>query len=654
MLRGLLIPPFVSRLLGVLLILATASVGLAANNSWQIVSPDRKNAFTVKLTDGVLSYGVKRSGDILLDKSPLGLRREDAQFETNLSVVSVGRIDVVRQKYELIHGKRHEVASVANRQILTFTNGQGDKLELQIRVANDGVAFRYRFPETNSTPKKVLSEASGFAVPMNASGWIQPQDAPCDWAPGYEDTYIDVTPGTPAPEGNAVINGIGRDRAGGWVFPALFKLAGGRHWMLLTESGLDGEYCACHLAAKSPGGVYTIAFPNPGEPLRNSPVEPSSVLPWTLPWRVVVIGDTAGQIAESTLVTDLAPPCRLADTSWIKPGRAAWGWWSDGYSATNANKMMAFIELAGDMGWEHCLLDAHWWAIPESTFKDRLVTRAKERGVVLDVWEHSKKMYDPAARRVEMDHVVELGVSGLKIDFWCSEKQIAIQTYQAVLEDAAARHLMVNFHGSTLPRGWERTWPNLMSYEGVLGAESYLFFEGYPKNAPHYATLLPFMRNAVGPMDYTPVTFSDGRYPRITTNPYELALTVVFESGIIHLADSVDAYRSLPEAPKAFLKSVPAAWDETRCVVGEPGVVVVMARRKGQEWWVGGINGTDVTREQRVDFSFLGKGTWKSSIIADGDADRTFAPRTRDSIRANDAETVVMRPHGGFVMHIVK
>ncbi len=610
---------------------------------------------TVNLTaEGALSYKVERSGDVLLNKSPLGLRREDQQFETNLAVVTAARVDVVRQEYELLHGKRHDVVSVANRQIITFANGQGDKLELEVRAANDGVAFRYRFPGANATPKKVLAEASGFAVPMIANGWMEPQDAPCDWAPGYEDTYIDVTPGMPAPEGNVELNGIGRDRAGGWVFPALFKLAGGRHWILLTESGLDGGYCACHLAAKSPNGVYTIAFPNPGEPRKNSPVEPSSLLPWTMPWRVVVIGDTAGQIAESTLVTDLAPPSRLADTSWIKPGRASWGWWSDGYSATNADKMMAFIDLAGDMGWEHCLLDAHWWAIPPSVFKDRLVVRAKERGVVLDVWEHSSKMYDPAARRAEMDSVVALGASGLKIDFWCSDKQIAIQTYQAVLEEAAARHLMVNFHGCTVPRGWERTWPHLMSCEAVLGSESYLFFEGYPKNAPHYATVLPFTRNAVGPMDYTPVTFSDGKFPRTTTNPYELALTVVFESGIIHMADSVAAYRGLPDAPKEFLKHVPAAWDETRCLAGEPGAAVVMARRKGQEWWVGGINGTETNREQRVDFGFLGKGTWKASIIADGDVDRTFAPRTRESIGAKDVETLVMRSHGGFVMHIVK
>jgi hypothetical protein len=208
---------------------------------------------------------------------------------------------------------------------------------------------------------------------------------------------------------------------------------------------------------------------------------------------------------------------------------------------------------------------------------------------------------------------------------------------------------MVDFHGCTVPRGWSREFPNLVTMEGVVGAEQYKFNPAYAARAAWHNTVLPFTRNAVGPMDFTPVTFSDSKYPHKTTNAHELALSVVFESGIQHFADSVEAYRALPEAPKSFLQQVPAAWDETRVLSGEPGRSIVVARRNAAVWYVGALNGQETPETVDVSFDFLAAGSWQVTLVRDGSSDRTFDTRSR-IVNAMESMEVIMRPRGGFVM----
>lgn len=432
--------------------------------------------------------------------------------------------------------------------------------------------------------------------------------------------------------------------------------------MLLTESALDETYCGSHLAANAPGGVYRIKFPDPKEGLGIGAAEPVSTLPWTLPWRVVIVGDRAGHILESDLVNDLAPASRVADTSWIKPGRSAWSWWSQSDSPKHAEALNAFTDLAAEMGWEYALVDANWNFMQTGKIED-VIAHAKEKHVGLLFWYNSggphndvteaprDRMHTREARRNEFAQLQKWGVKGVKVDFWHSDKQDRIRQYREVLADAADFQLLVNFHGCTIPRGWSREFPNLIGMEAVFGAEQYKFRESMARQAAWFNTVLSFTRNVIGAMDYTPVTFGDAKYPHQTTNAHELALSVVFETPIQHFADSTQSYRSLPDAAKTFLKRVPSAWDETRALSGEPGQSVVIARRNGDAWYVGGINGRIEALTVRVDLGFLKDGSWTATIVRDGAQDREFASETK-TVSPTETTVITMRPRGGFVMRI--
>jgi hypothetical protein len=361
---------------------------------------------------------------------------------------------------------------------------------------------------------------------------------------------------------------------------------------------------------------------------------------------------------ESTLVTDLAPPSVVGDTSWIKPGRASWSWLSDHDSPQDFDKLKRFVDLAARMGWEYSLVDANWTIMKNGTIHD-LIACAKSKGVGLLLWYNSGgphnyvsemprgMMYFRKIRRKEFKRLQDWGIKGVKVDFFQSDKQNVIQLYHDILQDAADFQMMVNFHGCTLPRGWSRTYPHLMSMEAVRGEECYSFDREFTREAPIHNTIIPFTRNVVGPMDYTPVMFEDNVYPHVTTYAHELALPLVFESGWLHFADGVEAYLDLPHAPREFLQQVPVAWDETRCPAGAPGEYIVLARRSGATWYVGGINGRDTERTVSVPLSFLGSGA-AITVIEDGTTARTFAG-SRGTVRPQDNLTVHLRPYGGFV-----
>lgn len=584
----------------------------------------------------------------MIEESPLGIVRADQQFSSSLKFVEAKQ-DKIRDAYTLLVGKKLRVDTQANELTLTFQNDKSQKVNFIFRAYNDGIAFRYHFPKTDSVVYTITQEISGFAIPREAKAWIQSYDLNARKKPCYETYYED-----------AIVPGSSSPNKAGWAFPALFNV--GNFWMLISEAGLDETYCATHLEDKQSNGLYTIRFPEKEEVTSSASPEPQSTLPWFTPWRLAVIGPSLNTLLQTTLVTDLNPPSTIKDTSWIKPGRASWSWWSNGSTPRDFEIQKQYIDFNAGMGWEYVLIDAGWPRMENGTMEE-LVEYADGRGVGIFLWYHSgmgretdtlsmaNLMAFRDSRRKELARIQEWGVKGIKVDFFDSDKQPVIKRYFDILKDAADHNIMVNFHGSTLPRGWERTYPHLMSMESVKGAEAY----GNPKfceKAPSHNTILPFTRNVVGSMDYTPVTFTNKREAiRQTSFAHELALSIIFESGVFHFADNMSSYQTLPDAPKKFLMNVPVTWDETRYLAGLPGKFVIIGRRKGNQWYIGGINGQGTA--QRVSFDLpLSKSPGSIQIITDGPQPDTFDTRV---VKIKDHNVkLIIEGKGGFVTQITQ
>ncbi len=624
---------------------------------WKMESPDGKLIVTVSAQNNKkgpsLGYMVTcRNGDnqdTLIYPSPLGLDRKDQSFSTGMKFTGSAELQKVADDYTLYTGKQRKVHAEANQMTIHLKNGKRQPMDLVFRAYNDGIAFRYVFPGRNDSIFTVQKEYTGFAVSPRGRVWTQPYDKPNEYRPAYENFYENGIPvGTKAP---------GEE---GWCFPALFNT--GKYWMLITESGVYENYCGSHLQQDCSGGLYTIRFPEATDGNNTGSRYPSWSLPWEMPWRVIAVGQTPGSILESMMVFNVARPQQEGNFSWVKPGKASWSWWSDHGSSKNYQSLKSFVDLSAAMGWEYSLVDANW-DLMEGGNIEQLVRYANARGVGILMWYNSGGphnlvterprdiMFNPITRKAEFKKLHEWGVKGVKVDFWQSDKQHIMKYYLDLLKDAAAEQIMVNFHGCTLPRGWSRTWPNLMSMEAVNGAEAYSFNKDYPEHATYINTILPFTRNVVGSMDYTPVTFTDQVYPHLTSWGHELALSVVFESGILHFADRVSAYLSLPKEPLEFLKEVPVAWDETRWIEGEPGRMVVVARRNGNSWWIAGINGENAPEQIELDLGFIDKQNATQVLIADGPDNKSFASTTIP-FNGKDKVKVSMLPYGGFVMTV--
>lgn len=604
---------------------------------WTVRSPNGTSAITVALgDDGFLIYGVEAFGSKVIESSALGVRRADTDLVAGLRFVGASDVEIVDEPYALFHGKAVSGRLRAQLQTLTFANGDGLHLELDLVAADDGVAFRYRMPDGPDIAT-VLEEATTFSLAADGRAWIQATQPADYFAPAYENLYSNGVPiGLAAPVPS-------------WNMPALFELDG--VWVLLAESDLGDDYVGGHLSNHRTGRTYRMVLPQVAEGLGVGDREPRSSVPWELPWRVILVGRTPADVANSDFVNALAAP-PSGDYSWIRPGRVAWSWWSDHASPRDLDSLRRFVDFAAEMGWEHTLVDANWNVHDDAAVAE-LVAYAAERGVGTFFWYNSggpnnavteqprDRMFDPDTRRAEMDKLADWGVAGIKVDFFHSDKQAGIELYLGILRDAADRQIMVNFHGSTVPRGWSRTWPHLMTMEGVAGAEQYDFRADYPEAAPWHNTVLAFTRNVIGPMDYTPVTFSDVQFPHVTTNAHELALAVVFESGLQHFADSATSYRAQSSAVQRFLRDVPAVWEETRFLDGTPGSHVVVARRAGASWYVGAINGTDQPVRVAIPDTFVGEGV---SLFRDD------GPRRIEVEAVEGALEIELAPFGGAVV----
>lgn len=625
------------------------------NGYWELASPDGHILFSLKLENGNLSYKVHifdSTGEYtVIEDSPLGLVRKDQSFVSGLAFEKATEAVHIDETYALMSGKNSQCRNNAMEKEFTFRGEKKGKIQLIVRAYDDGIAFRYRFPETSNKVLTVTDEQTGFNLPDASKAWIAPYDTIAPWSPAYETNYMcGIQAGTPSPQ------------SVGWAFPALFYT--GQFWILLTEAGLDTTFYGAHLRQNCENGLYRIMLPLQGEANGMWNNTASSVLPWETPWRVIIAGSTPAPIIESNLITSLSEPCRITDLSWIRPGRASWSWWSDHDSPQDFNRLIPFIDLASEMEWEYSLVDANWNNMKNGDIQ-KLIRYAATKNVGLTLWYNSGGphnsiteqprdiMNDPVKRREEMKKLQEWGVKGIKVDFFQSDKQDMIKLYYNILRDAADHKLLVDFHGCTLPRGWSRTWPNLLTMEGVRGAEQYSWDPYFGENAHLLNVVYVFTRNAVGPMDYTPVTFSnyDDKIPHTTTWTHELALAVAFESGIQHYADRVDAFRSLPPFAKEFLKKVPASWDETRYIAGTPDSYVVIARRKGTTWYLAGLNA--LKEVQNISFTLPFVQNKRARLVLLTDGNRANQIQVKEVYFAGQQPvTITMLAKGGFCGYI--
>lgn len=641
-----------------LLLTAVAATPLSAQPV-QVSSPDGRVVVTFELArEGMPTYTVALGGRVLVEPSPLGLVTTLAYFDRDLRLTDAGEIERVEDHYRLVHGKRSDVTYVANRRVVRLAEPGGYELEVVFQVSDDGVAFRYRIPaQAGAGVVTAERELTGFRFAPETRTWLMPMDHPrTGWMntnPSYEAHY---TLGEPV--------GAESPTEVGWAFPGLFHREG-VGWALVTEAGLDETYVASRLTAEAERGLYRIAFPDRGEGTGpNDPVDPSFALPFASPWRLIVVGETPGPIVESTLVTDVSPPSTVEDTSWIEPGKATWSWLPLKDESIVPDVQRRFIDMAAAYGFEYTLVDNFWDEKIGYEGLKALADYAAGKGVKLIAWYNSNgnfndapqtprdRMHTPEARRAEFARLREMGVKGVKVDFMGGDKQSVIRLYLDILRDAAEYGILVNFHGATLPRGWQRTYPHYMTVEAVMGYEYITFDQRNADAAPSHGTVLPFTRNVVGPMDFTPTMLTDtvGASVRRTTNGYDLAMPVVFESGIQHLGVTPEVMAQVPDYVATYLGEVPAAWDETRFVAGHPGTYVVLARRKGTRWYVAGLNGEATARTVKLDLPFL-DGAWKGTLLTDGDDARGFSRRVISGGGSDNAE-VQMLPHGGFVLMI--
>ncbi len=635
-------------LLAVGLLVATRA---KAADPIRVASPNGAIEVTVHLdAQGRPSYAVRYGRADILRPSRLGLVLASADLTQRLKLVRADRVTAVADQYQLATDKRASCTYRANRRVLHFAGpAGGPQLDIEFQVSNDGVALRYVVTGKSPDAQRITAEKTTFSLPAGAKGWLHPHaKAGTGWAktqPSYEEYYQQgVAAGTASPFGE------------GWSFPALFQVGG--HWLLLTEAGMGRAYCGSHLAHQSPGGEYSVAFAQaPEGTTPTATVLPKGRLPLRSPWRVLVVGSTLAPVVESTLTTDLSAPATTA-VQLSAAGRSSWSWVLLGDKNTTYDVQRRFIDYAARMGWEYCLVDALWDTQIGYDKIAELAQYARTKKVGLLVWYNSNghwneapqtplnKLFDPASRRAEFARLRQMGVTGVKIDFFGGDGQSFMNYYQDLLTDAAQAGLLVNFHGATIPRGWNRTYPNLVSMESVRGFEFLTFDQANTDQEPTHCATLPFTRNAVGPMDFTPMAFSEitGRQRR-TSNAFELALSVVFQSGIQHYAETDEGMARQPAYVQEFLRQLPPRWADVRLLDGFPGQYAVLARQAPDgRWFVAGINATDQPKTIQLDLSKLGLKA--GALITDGDTNRSFSTKPV----AGAGLSLTLPARGGFVV----
>ena len=600
----------------VMAMLLGSSVASAENK--QITSPDGKLVVTVADMDGRPSYSVSYDNVLFLKPSPLGIIANIGDFSSGMSLeknVSTNKID---ETYELASIKQSKVRYVANEAVFSFTQQGKTIYDVIFRISNNDVAFKYKmYPQGETLSCVVKQEVTGFAFPDGTTTFLCPQSKPMGGfartSPSYETSYTadDV----------AGKNGWGE----GYTFPCLFR-NGDNGWVLVSETGVNGGYCASRLLGHKEG-VYTIGFPQEGEANGNGTVSPGIALPGEMPWRTITVGKTLAPIVETTVPFDVVKPLYPAKGEYTY-GRGSWSWIIGMDGSTNYKEQLRYIDFSAAMGYQSVLVDALWDKQIGRDKIEELAKYGKDKGVALYLWYNSNGYWNDApqtprgimdnaiARRKEMKWMQSIGIRGIKVDFFGGDKQMTMQLYEDILSDANEYGLLVIFHGCTLPRGWERMYPNFASSEAVLASENLHFSQGSCDHEAFNATLHPFIRNTVGSMDFGGSAlnkyYNADNAPRgsrrVTSDVYALATAVLFQSPVQHFALAPNNLTDAPSWAIDFMKEVPTTWDEVRFIDGYPGKYVILARRHGDKWYIAGVNAQKETLQLKVNLPMFSNG----------------------------------------------
>lgn len=617
-----------------------------------VTNPEGTIELNVNVDDGSPAYSVKLGGETVIGKSPLGVVADFADFSKEMKVKDHKTTTKVMD-YTNSHIKKSKVSHTATDLVVTLENPQGRTLAVEFVVGTSDVAFRYLLPKEKGTGSvRVMEEKTGFAIPSDATAFLSPQSDPMiGWKrtkPSYEEEYIIDAPLTQKSK-------YGK----GFTFPALFKTPAGK-WILVSETGTDRHYAGCRLSDYT-NGIYKIEFPMPGENNGNGTVEPAFALPGATPWRTITLGDNLAPIVETTIAWDVVEPIYEAKQDY-RPGRATWSWilWQD--NSINEKDIRTYIDFAHDMGWEHTLIDNWWDTKIGKPRMEELIRYARSKSVEPILWYSSSGywndivqgpvnlMDNPRIRRNEMDWLQKNGIKAIKVDFFGGDKQETMRLYEDILSDANDHGIMVIFHGCTLPRGWEKMYPNYIGSEAVLASENLVFSQHFCDKEAENATLHPFIRNTVGAMEFGGTLLNkrhnrnnNGGKIRRTTDAFELATAVIFQSPAQNFALAPNNLTDAPAEAIEFMKSIPTLWDDIRFIEGYPGKYAVLARRHGDTWYVAGINAGSEPKQIKIDLSAFGN---QAEVLCEGK--KGELKKQEMKLKKGKTFTISMQPNGGF------
>ena len=631
---------------------------LSALAQQTVSSPDGRLKVNISVEQGLATYSVQYDGNDMLLPSRLGLQSNIGDFTKGLTLRET-KTGQVEKHYNMTRTKSSHSDYLANQLDVTLANAKGHTMTVTFLVSNNDIAFRYtlhRQEKDNPKSAVVISEASSFRLPASTTTFLSPQSNPMiGWErtkPSYEEVYTADAPMTATSQ-------YGQ----GYVFPALFHV-GSDGWVLVSETGVTSAYVGSHLSDFNAETGYTIAYPMAGELNGLGSTAAGIALPGCTPWRTITVGNTLAPIVETTVSYDVVEPLYEPSEEY-QPGRYTWSWliWQD--KSINYRDQVLFIDLASAMGFEYCLVD-NWW--DKQIGRERMAELSKyaeEKGVHLMLWYNSNGyendapqtprqcMNTPMARDREMRWLQSIGIKGIKVDFFGGDKQQTMQLYEDILYDANRYGLQVIFHGCTLPRGWERLYPNYVASEAVLASENVFFTEDASIRQPFDLTLHPFCRNATASMDWGGIIMNrymsrdnKSRHTRKTTDVFEMASGIIMQTSIQCVAMQPNNLTELPQVELDFLKELPVTWDETRYIDGYPGRYVVLARRHGDQWYIAGLNAETQAKKLTLQLPMMA-GQTVSYYTDNKDG---YASLQQLKVDKRGQAKVVMQPNGGFLL----
>lgn len=622
-----------------------------------INSPNGKlKVETGTTNDGTPVYSVFLDGKIIIDNAPLGIVTDFADLSKGMTEKEFNTNNIAKS-YTQDKIKKSDIDVSATGASVIYEGENGKKLEMQWHVADDGVAFRYKVPRQNEHGSMVVKdEKTSYKFPESTTVFLTSQSDPMiGWKrtkPSYEEYYIVDAPMSQNSE-----------YGHGFTFPGLFKTPDDI-WILVTETGVDGYYCGSRLSDFR-DGMFTIEYPMEGENNGNGSSSPGVGLPGYTPWRLMAIGDNLAPIVETTLPWDLVDP-KYTVSKAARPAKGTWSWilWQDG--SINFDDQKTYIDFAADMGYDNVLID-NWWDTNIGEQKmDELIKYAHSKGVNPILWYSSSghwndieqspinRMDRPIERKKWMKWMQDNGVDAIKVDFFGGDKQETMRLYEDILSDAADYGIDVVFHGCTLPRGWERMYPNFVGAEAVLASENMVFDQGFCDKEALHATLHPFIRNSAAIMEYGGSFLNkrlnrgnDGGNVRRTTDAFQLALAVLFQNPVQNFALAPNNLTDAPAVAIDFMKQVPTTWNDTKYIAGYPGKYVVLARRHGDTWYIAGVSNLDKPVKLDLDLSMFGKDTMLKMINDDKNGEPVS---TEIKVKDPKKVSVTLNPLSGFVL----